>query len=276
MKQPSSFLQTSFGISLDALKVHSQNRKHSLFRNLQSGKAKLLGKMFLKGILLPSLFLQAASLYSSPSLENWETYRNEMLKVQPDFPGWCPAKKAKDIMDVIVTNHSQVCVELGVFGGSSFFPIAAALAYTQQGIAYAIDPWSNDACLEGYGELDEKLNNYWGTVDLEKVMNKFTSKMHLNDLDSYYSIMRMSSKEANPHFKDNSIDFLHIDGNHSKESALFDVKNWLPKVKTGGIVCFDDAWWDSTQPAIHLLLQECDLIEDLSSSWKQYIFLKKR
>lgn len=237
---------------------------------------KILTKFFLKGVLSIPLLCQTISLYSLPSSADWETYQSEVLKEQPEFPGWCPLKKAEDIMNIILANHSKICVELGVFGGSSFFPAVATLAFAKEGIAYGIDPWSNDACLEGYEESNEKFNNYWGTVDLEKVMNKFITRMDKNGLTSNYTLMRMSSAQANPYFEDASIDFLHIDGNHSRESALFDVKNWLPKVKSGGVICFDDAWWTSTQPAVELLLQNCDMIEESSSKWRQYIFLRKR
>jgi len=235
-----------------------------------------LKKHFHAAILLTQAIALLAPLHCSPPSKDWETYQSAILKEQPEFAGWCPLKKAKEIMEIIVAHRSELCVELGVFGGSSFFPIAAALAFTGQGIAYAIDPWSNAACLEGYAESDQKHNAYWGTVDLEKVMDKFTARMHKNHLTPYYRTLRLSSAEALSHFKNGSIDFLHIDGNHSQESALFDVENWLPKVKPGGIICFDDAWWNSTQPAVNLLLQECTILEESSSTWRQYIFLQKK
>ena len=87
--------------------------------------------------------------------------------------------------------------------------------------------------------------------------------------------MRRTSEQTYSYFADESIDFLHIDGNHSEESSVFDVTYWLPKVKKGGVICFDDAWWESTQKAIKLLLQDCDLMEE-SSPKRQYIFVKKR
>jgi predicted O-methyltransferase YrrM len=215
------------------------------------------------------------SLHSVPLSEDWDAYQNEVLKEHPNFPGWCPTEKAIQIMNLIHANSCEVCVELGVFGGSSFFPLVSALAFNKQGIAYAIDPWTNDACLEGYEEMNGKHHEYWGKVDLEKTMHKFVEGMHKNELDSVYFIMRMSSAQACPQFDDESIDFIHIDGNHSEQSAIFDVEHWLPKVKKGGIICFDDAWWTSTQPAIKILLEQCDLMKESSGKW-QYIFLRKR
>ena len=143
-------------------------------------------------------------------------------------------------------------------------------------MAYAIDPWSNDPCLEGYQEgADQKMFNYWGKIDLEKKMHKFVNDMSRNKLDATYTLMRLISSEAAPLFEDDSIDFLHIDGNHSEVTSVNDVITWLPKVKSGGVICFDDAWWESTQKAIGLLLKSCDLMKEESSRKNQYIFVRK-
>ena len=41
-------------------------------------------------------------------------------------------------------------------------------------------------------------------------------------------------------FEDNSIDAIYIDGNHSYEAVIEDIKNWSPKVKQGGLIIGDD------------------------------------
>ncbi len=207
--------------------------------------------------------------------DEWNDYQQKILLEQPHFSGWCPAEKAKKIMNILHTRPSNVCVELGVFGGSSFFPIAATLAYKKQGVAYAIDPWDNGPCLEGNEHWKEQKNTYWEKIDLNKVMNKFIADMRRNELDGSYILMRMNSEQASSSFENESIDFLHIDGNHSEKLSVADVTQWLPKVKKGGVICFDDAWWQSTQKAIQLLLLECDIMKESSPKW-QYIFVEKR
>jgi hypothetical protein len=231
-----------------------------------------------RNIILSTLFFFSSGntfLLAADLSESWESYQKGVLEEQAHFSGWCPSAKAQHIMNILLANESKICVELGVYGGSSFYPIAATLAFKEEGIAYAIDPWTHEDCLVGYDEGDEKIRNFWGKTDLEGIMNKFIEKMHLLGLDSTYVLMRMTSARAYSQFDDASIDFIHIDGNHSEQSAVFDVKHWLPKVKSGGIVCFDDAWWSSTQPAIKILLTECDIMPESSPKW-QYIFLRKR
>tara|TARA_R100001509_G_scaffold153787_1_gene114914 strand:+ start:190 stop:432 length:243 start_codon:yes stop_codon:yes gene_type:complete len=41
-------------------------------------------------------------------------------------------------------------------------------------------------------------------------------------------------------YQDNSIDFLYVDGNHSYEAVLQDITLYYPKVKSGGLIIFDD------------------------------------
>jgi hypothetical protein len=219
-------------------------------------------------------------LFSVPHYEDWKHYQKWALQEQQNqnkFPGWCSRGKAQRIMDILLNNSSDVCVEVGVYGGSSFFPIAATLAFKKQGMAYAIDPWENTPCLEGYQEDEDKnIFNYWGKIDLVKVMQKFINSMHENGLDANYTLLRLTSNEAALLFEDSSINFLHIDGNHSELASMNDVVTWLPKVKSGGIICFDDAWWASTQKAIKFMKESCDLMKKDSSSQGQYIFLRKR
>jgi predicted O-methyltransferase YrrM len=42
------------------------------------------------------------------------------------------------------------------------------------------------------------------------------------------------------------IDILHLDGNHSAEASTRDVENYLPRLRRGGYLWFDDVNWPST------------------------------
>ena len=47
--------------------------------------------------------------------------------------------------------------------------------------------------------------------------------------------MRITGLQALDLFADESIDILHVDGNHTENVALNDAKQYLPKVKKEGI-----------------------------------------
>lgn len=40
------------------------------------------------------------------------------------------------------------------------------------------------------------------------------------------------------------IELLFIDGDHTIENASFDIRNWVPKVQSGGYVVVHDVFWD--------------------------------
>ena len=54
--------------------------------------------------------------------------------------------------------------------------------------------------------------------------------------------------EAVKDFKDNSIDFVYIDGNHTYDYVTQDITEWSKKVRKGGIVSGHDyGWWYHSQ-----------------------------
>jgi len=70
------------------------------------------------------------------------------------------------------------------------------------------------------------------------------------------------------------IDILHIDGNHFEDIALGDAEIWLPKVKKGGYIWFDDANWPETRRAVQFMKENCDLDMERSIGDDCYLFQK--
>lgn len=54
------------------------------------------------------------------------------------------------------------------------------------------------------------------------------------------SILQMDSNSASAMIADRSLDFVFIDGDHSYHQTLSDIKNYLPKVKGGGVIAGHD------------------------------------
>ena len=48
--------------------------------------------------------------------------------------------------------------------------------------------------------------------------------------------------EAVKQFKDGSLDFVYIDGNHTFEYVINDIAEWSKKVRKGGIISGHDYW----------------------------------
>jgi len=54
------------------------------------------------------------------------------------------------------------------------------------------------------------------------------------------TIIKDMSMSVVGQFKDGSLDFVYIDGNHAFNYAIMDIIHWVPKVRTEGIVAIHD------------------------------------
>lgn len=181
---------------------------------------------------------------------------DRITSIVPPIQGWCTLDKAFHLAEKVVETKPQVAVEIGIFEGKSMIPIALAMAFNKLGVVNGIDPWAKaDAVVgEAGGAAHE---NWWANIDFEALATNTINHIANNALSEYCRILRMKSQDAVKLFKDGTIDFLHIDGNHSETSSCSDVIMWLPKVKIGGIIFFDDIDWSSTSKASELLGQWC-------------------
>lgn len=55
-----------------------------------------------------------------------------------------------------------------------------------------------------------------------------------------FTILRMASLDAVDMYKDGSLDWVNIDGDHSFDAAVQDIIRWAPKVREGGLVLVHD------------------------------------
>jgi hypothetical protein len=75
------------------------------------------------------------------------------------------------MMDLIYEVKPEICVEVGVFAGSSIYPTASALKFLHCGVVYAIDSWNNLDCIKGYDSDDA--NYHWKWINLHSLINSF-------------------------------------------------------------------------------------------------------
>ena len=87
---------------------------------------------------------------------------------------------------------------------------------------------------------------------MEKVEKAFDERM--KPYDNKFSKVKLTSEIASELFKDRSLDFVYIDGCHQYESALQDIKFWLPKVRFGGAIGGHDFSIDDVQKAVKEML----------------------
>lgn len=120
-------------------------------------------------------------------------------------------------------------VELGVCNGKTAL-ILAAVAEAKQGLYIGVDNWS----LEGsFGEVFDLMHAAFGTSRWQL----WQGDTHTIELPAF------------------PIDLLLIDAGHQEEAVSVDCERWIPTVRPGGIVAFDDYpgernWRDSCHWAV--------------------------
>lgn len=171
----------------------------------------------------------------------------------PRMGGWCTREKAVSLIEMIYREKPHVVVEIGVFSGRSLIPQALALKAVYgdkaDGKVYGIDPWKKDAALEG--EVGPENAKWWSELDLHQIHKECIESVWNNGVDEHCVLIRSESYRCVTLF--NFIDLLHIDGNHSELSSCRDVELYVPKVRSGGFIYFDDCDWATTQKALKIM-----------------------
>ena len=122
----------------------------------------------------------------------------------------------------LITKYVQpnyTIVELGSFAG-----VSSELFALHCNKLFCVDPWLP----------------YWEIDDVSKLSNaeyKFDTMMkNYNNIFKF----KMYSYDAFSKFKDNELDLLYIDSDHSSENVEKEIKNWYNKIKKDGFISGHD------------------------------------
>lgn len=182
---------------------------------------------------------------------NADTVKAATWTVIEPLHGWCTREKSDALVDLVLTAHPRTCVEIGVFGGRSLIALGMALrALDEGGMAYGIDPWRLEAALEG--DVGPENRDWWTGVNLDEIHRSCIAAVWATHLEPWVTVIRAASQHV-AHLFVTGIDVLHVDGCHSEASSLRDVSTYVPLVRDGGYVLFDDSDWATTQKAVRLL-----------------------
>lgn len=140
-------------------------------------------------------------------------------------------------MAAVLTIRPELCVQIGVFGGSSLLPVALALNYLGAGQILGIDPWDPEESAKGQTGANLK---WWSELNHSVIEKGFRDAILAEGVSNQIVVLKQTSDAATPPPR---IDFLNVDGNHG-DQAFRDIKRYGSKVRIGGMMYVDDITWE--------------------------------
>jgi hypothetical protein len=125
------------------------------------------------------------------------------------------------------------CVEVGSFEGLGSLVLARHLCSAEGSRLLCIDPL-DDVYVRGSTEM---------AVFDDQYVGQFARFCANTAGVAAISLRRGTSTDRIPEIEDASVDFAYIDGDHSPGQVFVDASLMLPKLKSGGVMLFDDYTW---------------------------------
>lgn len=201
--------------------------------------------------LLFGIFLSISQLLFASQMSQQQC-KDLVTKELPKIAGWCTSKKAEAMIDLVFEIRPAVCVEMGVFGGSSLLPIAYALKCVNHGVVYAIDAWDTAEAVRYYpgGGVH---HDWWTKQNLNAHHQAFMKLLKKHQLNPF--CIALKETFATAVHKIPAIDILHIDATHTNEGDFIDAIPYIRKVKNGGYIWFDG--WANSPDTYEYLKSRC-------------------
>lgn len=150
-------------------------------------------------------------------------------------------------------------LEIGVWQGAFTSHLVANTSMHITGL----DPWCETS---SHADIDYDAEDYnpfaFGGDGYLSHEARYMASLHTMSRfpPNRWSLLRSFSHRVAPFFK-NNFDFVYIDGNHDYESVARDMKDWFPKLKSGGILCGHD--YNETNPGTKKAVNEFSEEHDL-------------
>ena len=170
--------------------------------------------------------------YQEPHMgENWFNYERLYSKAVDLFP---------------TGSHF---VEIGCWKGKSSVFMAVEIINSGKKIKFD--------CIDTFIEKDSHLD-----LEMNLVLNEF--KKNIEPVNHIINLIHADSSTTAANYQDESIDFIFIDGDHSYEGVIKDLKAWIPKIKKTGVISGHDYGW---HPPVHKACDDIFGVGDYTDPW---------
>ncbi|MBI5889438.1 MAG: class I SAM-dependent methyltransferase [Nitrosomonadales bacterium] len=171
------------------------------------------------------------------------------------IPGMCDHEKICALCEIARYSATGDIVEIGSWWGKSAFILARLARCYGIGKLLCVDPWTNEGIVSK--DANAMVDRAFSQVDAGEALIVF--EMNLLPYNSnHVNYLRMLSTDGAKYYREHRraatpsfgttdycghIAILHIDGNHSYDSAKADIEAWGEFVVDGGWIVFDDYVW---------------------------------
>lgn len=147
-----------------------------------------------------------------------------------DYPSFSPFDRVALGKLLSLLDPGFTALEIGSWLGQGSTQVMIHEAASRNGTIYCVDTWKGNSNVQKHRDIVREYD----------VFGTFLANVEIAGGSPLVKPLLMSSTDAARVMQDASFDLVFIDADHSYATTLEDIRNWLPKVKSGGVLCGHD------------------------------------
>ena len=165
--------------------------------------------------------------------ENEIVYLNKLSQLSENIRGMINHRAGEELFSLAYMQTLKGDVlEVGSFQGKSTFFLGHAVALSGNGKMFAVDHFKGNLGAEHYYKVEKD--------DLSDLEAGFRKNIKRAGLNKFVTLINKPNHIAVSDIEDNSVRLLFIDGDHTADGIRKDLRLFMPKLKSGAIIAFDD------------------------------------
>ena len=156
----------------------------------------------------------------------------DLARALDSVEGWLQPAEAWELFEAARESCPEadraLAVEIGSYRGRSAIALASGLRARGGGTVVAIDPFDHDP-----GQMEA-----------------FHANLERAGLSSFVKPIIAFSHDARSVVADGSVTVLFVDGSHTYEDVLQDIRDWESSLADGAVIAFNDPFWTGVSRAL--------------------------